>query len=141
VAWVDVFFSVTGPFNCWDRLPFLTDVATGSPSLVLAFNTLEQNFFLPSDEPYPIDSDDGCNHLNVSSNVLMGNAAWKTDFGCACNLLSLIANRSLRRLLVHLRDENAPSSFQYILHHYCTRLTENCRSYEAFRREHYPVSI
>lgn len=70
-----------GPFNCWDRLPFLTDVASGSPSLVQAFNTLESNFFLPCSEPYPIDSDDGCNHLNVSSNVLMGNAAWKTDFG------------------------------------------------------------
>ena len=64
-----------------DRLPFLTDVRTGSPSLVLAFNTLESNFFLPTDEPYPIDSDDGCNQLNVSSNVLIGNAAIKTDFG------------------------------------------------------------
>ena len=56
-------------------------MATGSPSLVQAWNTLESNYFLPSNEPYPIDSDDGCNHLNVSSNVLMSNAAWKTDFG------------------------------------------------------------
>ena len=65
-----------------DRLPFLTDVALpGSPSLVQAFNTLESNLFMAVGEPYPIDSDDGCNHLNVSSNVILDNAAWKTDFG------------------------------------------------------------
>ena len=46
-----------------------------------AFNTLESNLFMPTSEPYPIDSDDGCNHLNVSSNVILDNAAWKTDFG------------------------------------------------------------
>ena len=65
-----------------DRLPFLTGVPSPhTPSLVPAFNTLEANFFLPTGEPYPIDSDDGCNHLNVSSNVIIGNAVIKTDFG------------------------------------------------------------
>ena len=64
-----------------DRQPYLTNVRTGKPSLVLAFNTLSQNLFMPVSEPYPIDSDDGCNQLNVSSNVLLSNAAWKTDFG------------------------------------------------------------
>ena len=34
-----------GPFNSWDRQPFLTDVADGStPSLVPAFNHIRRNF-------------------------------------------------------------------------------------------------
>ena len=70
-----------GPFNCWDRQPYLTNVRTGQPSLVLAWNTLESNLFMPVGEPYPIDSDDGCNQLNVSSNVLLGNGLIKTHFG------------------------------------------------------------
>ena len=69
-----------GPFNCWDRLPYLTNVRTGSPSLVLAFNHLVQNLFLPASEPYPLDTDDGCNQVNASSNVVF-NALWKYDFG------------------------------------------------------------
>jgi len=35
-----------GPFNSWDRLPFLTEVNNGTPSLTPAYNLIHHNFFL-----------------------------------------------------------------------------------------------
>ena len=35
----------TGPYNSWDRLPFLTTVRNGTASIVLAYNHIVSNFF------------------------------------------------------------------------------------------------
>ena len=47
---------------------------------MLAFNHITNNLFMPVGEPYAIDTDDGCDQVNASSNVLFG-PLWKTDFG------------------------------------------------------------
>jgi hypothetical protein len=48
--------------------------------LVLAFNHLTQNMFF-SGSPYSIDTDDGCNQINATANVLVQTPLFKTDFG------------------------------------------------------------
>jgi hypothetical protein len=54
-----------GPFNSWDRLPFLTKVKDGAtPSLYPAWNHLTRNLFF-SGSPHAIDTDDGSDWLNA----------------------------------------------------------------------------
>ena len=49
-----------GPFNSWDRQPFLTDVLDGTPSLIKAFDEIHHNFFVDNYNPQEdIDNDDG----------------------------------------------------------------------------------
>ena len=45
-----------GPFNSWDRLPFVTSVRNGTPSMIPAQNYLTRNFFF-SGSPFAIDTD------------------------------------------------------------------------------------
>lgn len=35
-----------GPFNSWDRQPFLTTVRDGSPSMIMAWRHIHHNFFI-----------------------------------------------------------------------------------------------
>ena len=69
-----------GPFNSWDRLPYLTNVRNGSASLVPAFNHLTSNLFF-SGSPFAIDTDDGSDWLNVSRNVVYKQPLFKLDYG------------------------------------------------------------
>jgi hypothetical protein len=71
-----------GPYNSWDRLPFLTDVqfGNGTASIGLAFNKLVSNFFF-SGSPFAIDTDDGSDMVNATANVIMRQPLFKTDFG------------------------------------------------------------
>ena len=55
-----------GPFNSWDRQPFLTDVADPSkpPSLIPAYNTIEHNFMVANYGANGgcVDNDDGSSY-------------------------------------------------------------------------------
>ena len=35
-----------GPFNSWDRQPFLTTVRNGTPSMYMAWRRIHHNFFI-----------------------------------------------------------------------------------------------
>jgi hypothetical protein len=69
-----------GPFNSWDRQPFLTTVRNGSASLVPAYNHIDANLFF-SGNPYAIDTDDGSDMYNVTANVVYQTPLFKTDYG------------------------------------------------------------
>jgi hypothetical protein len=69
-----------GPYNSWDRLPFLTTVRNGTAMIELAWNHIVSNFFF-SGSANAIDTDDGSDMVNASSNVIYKQPLWKTDFG------------------------------------------------------------
>ncbi len=61
-----------GPFNSWDRQPFLTSIRTGHPSLIPAQNNITRNFFFNSySSSWPIDHDDGSAYYLDSYNLLV----------------------------------------------------------------------
>jgi len=72
-----------GPFNSWDRLPFLTDVlyGPGSPSLTPAYNDIHHNFMICNyGSNMCIDNDDGSSYyLNHHNFEVYG--GHKSDFG------------------------------------------------------------
>jgi hypothetical protein len=52
-----------GPFNSWDRLPYLTTVNDGTPSLTPAYNEIHHNFFICNyGSEMCIDNDDGSSY-------------------------------------------------------------------------------
>jgi len=58
-----------GPFNSWDRIPYLTTVFNGVPSVLPLYNEIHHNFFIGNYESsWNIDNDDGSswylNHHN-----------------------------------------------------------------------------
>eukprot|EP00041_Stephanoeca_diplocostata_P030730 m.937263 g.937263 ORF g.937263 m.937263 type:complete len:254 (-) comp23814_c0_seq3:1177-1938(-) len=70
-----------GPFNSWDRVPFLTDVATpGTPSLTPLYNEIYSNFFIANYESSMcVDNDDGSAYYKIHDNVCHG-GGHKSDF-------------------------------------------------------------
>ena len=64
-----------GPFNSWDRLPYLTEVRDGkTPSLTPTESTINQNFILSNyHAKWPIDHDDGsCYYLDTYNFIVYG---------------------------------------------------------------------
>ena len=63
-----------GPFNSWDRLPYLTKVKNGTASLNPALSNLTRNFFINNyHSTWPIDHDDGsCYYLDSYSYLVYG---------------------------------------------------------------------
>eukprot|EP01046_Picozoa_sp_COSAG06_P001712 COSAG06_NODE_57_length_27525_cov_14.855279_37_plen_76_part_00 len=48
-----------GNFNSWDRQPFLTDVATGKPSVIPAYLEIRNNFLISNyGAGFGVDNDD-----------------------------------------------------------------------------------
>jgi hypothetical protein len=72
-----------GPFNSWDRQPYLTTVRTGEPSMVMAWRTIHHNFFLDNYSPQEnIDNDDGsCYYRSYNNFLVYGDNGMKNDFG------------------------------------------------------------
>ena len=72
-----------GPFNSWDRQPFLTTVRDGTPSMYMAWRNLHHNFFIDNYSPQEnIDNDDGSGYFRSHDNFLVyGGNGEKTDFG------------------------------------------------------------
>ena len=72
-----------GPFNSWDRQPFLTTVRTGEPSMQMAWRTIHHNFFIDNYSPQEnVDNDDGSQFYHTHHNFLVyGENGEKSDFG------------------------------------------------------------
>eukprot|EP00971_Amphidinium_carterae_P083626 1655428-Amphidinium_carterae.1 len=72
-----------GPFNSWDRQPFLTTVRTGAPSMVMAWREIHHNFFIDNYSPQEnVDNDDGSAYYRTHHNFLVyGQQGMKNDFG------------------------------------------------------------
>lgn len=72
-----------GPFNSWDRQPFLTTVRTGQPSMIMAWREIKNNFFIDNYSPQEnVDNDDGSCFYHTHDNFLVyGGNGMKNDFG------------------------------------------------------------
>ena len=72
-----------GPFNSWDRQPFLTSVRTGKPSMIMQWRSIHNNFFIDNYSPQEdVDNDDGSCYYKTHDNFLVyGGQAMKNDFG------------------------------------------------------------
>ena len=59
-----------GAFNSWDRLPYLTTVATGTPSTVPALNNVHNNFIVANyaADGGCLDNDDGSAYYSIHHN-------------------------------------------------------------------------
>merc|ERR1719272_2718176 len=74
-----------GPFNSWDRQPFLTTVAHGpaTPSMDMAWREIHHNFFMDNYSPQEnVDNDDGSRYYKTHDNFFVyGGQGMKNDFG------------------------------------------------------------
>ena len=72
-----------GPFNSWDRQPFLTTVAHGTPSMDMAWREIHHNFFMDNYSPQEnVDNDDGSRYYKTHNNFFVyGGNGMKNDFG------------------------------------------------------------
>merc|ERR1712178_554867 len=72
-----------GPFNSWDRQPFLTTVRTGKPSMIMQWRDIHNNFFIDNYSPQEdVDNDDGSCFYHTHDNFLVyGGQGMKNDFG------------------------------------------------------------
>ena len=72
-----------GPFNSWDRQPYLTTVRTGEPSMIMQWREIHHNFFIDNYSPQEnVDNDDGSCFYHTHDNFLVyGGQGMKNDFG------------------------------------------------------------
>eukprot|EP00759_Apiculatamorpha_spiralis_P016491 PhF_6_TR2266/c0_g1_i2/m.3917 len=72
-----------GPFNSWDRVPFLTTLYDGTPSLKVLWNHFHHNFMVANYfGQEAIDNDDGSGYYNIYANFFVyGQQGLKSDFG------------------------------------------------------------
>ena len=72
-----------GPFNSWDRQPFLTTQRTGEPSMQMQWRDIHHNFFIDNYSPQEdVDNDDGSAFYHTHDNFLVyGGQGMKNDFG------------------------------------------------------------
>ena len=60
-----------GPFNSWDRVPYITTIRNGKPSIVPKERTIRRNFVIGtyhSQEAF--DTDDGSSYYKFYNNVM-----------------------------------------------------------------------
>jgi len=70
-----------GPFNSWDREPFLTEVLNGTAQLTPEYNTIANNFFLCNyGSSMCVDNDDGSSYYLIHDNFEVY-GGHKSDFG------------------------------------------------------------
>eukprot|EP00928_Gymnodinium_smaydae_P031890 TRINITY_DN23259_c0_g1_i1.p1 TRINITY_DN23259_c0_g1~~TRINITY_DN23259_c0_g1_i1.p1 ORF type:complete len:828 (+),score=100.29 TRINITY_DN23259_c0_g1_i1:55-2538(+) len=71
-----------GPFNSWGRMPFITDVRDGTPSIVPAPTTIKENFVIGSYHTQEaIDNDDATEYFETHHNFFVyGENGLKSDF-------------------------------------------------------------
>jgi len=72
-----------GPWNSWDRVPYITTLKTGKPSITPATRLVHHNFIIANyNAMSALDTDDGSAYLHVYSNVFAyGDDGLKSDFG------------------------------------------------------------
>ena len=72
-----------GPWNSWDRVPYITTLRTGKPSIVPKTRSVHHNFIIGNyNSQEAMDTDDGSAYLHTHSNVMVyGDNGLKSDFG------------------------------------------------------------
>ncbi len=72
-----------GPWNSWDRVPYITKIGNGSSSIIPAFQQIHNNFIIGTYQTQEgIDTDDGSSYYNTHDNFFMyGDFGLKNDFG------------------------------------------------------------
>ena len=72
-----------GPFNSWDRQPFLTTIRDGTPSMTPQWREIHHNFFVDNYSPQEnVDNDDGSAYYKTHDNFFVyGGNGMKNDFG------------------------------------------------------------
>ena len=70
-----------GPFNSWDRQPFLTEIRDGTASLIPASNVITKNFMVANygSNGGCVDNDDGSSFYNITYNFFVF-GGHKSDF-------------------------------------------------------------
>ncbi len=70
-----------GPFNSWDRQPYLTNVRGDGPSFVPANNTISRNFIIANyGAGWGVDNDDTSSYYDIVSNFMYGGGGVKCDY-------------------------------------------------------------
>ena len=72
-----------GPWNSWDRVPYITRIGNGSSSIIPAYQQIHNNFIIGTYQTQEgIDTDDGSSYYNTHDNFFMyGDFGLKNDFG------------------------------------------------------------
>ena len=72
-----------GPWNSWSRVPYITNIRTGKPSIIPATRKIHNNFILATYfSQQAIDTDDGSAYYEVYDNFFAyGDNGLKSDFG------------------------------------------------------------
>jgi len=72
-----------GPFNSWDRVPYITTLRTGKPSIIPAWREITRNFIISTySSQEAIDTDDGSSYYRTHHNLFVFAAnGLKSDFG------------------------------------------------------------
>ena len=72
-----------GPWNSWSRVPYITDIRTGKPSIIPEVKKIHHNFILATYfSQQAIDTDDGSAYIEVFDNFFAyGDNGLKSDFG------------------------------------------------------------
>ena len=72
-----------GPWNSWDRVPYITNVAGNGDSIIPAFNLIHNNFIIGTYQSQSaIDTDDGSSYYKTYDNFFVyGDYGLKSDFG------------------------------------------------------------
>lgn len=70
-----------GPINSWDRIPYVTALGNGTPSVTPAVSVVHRNFIVADmGSSTTVDTDDGTSYWNVTENFSIFGGA-KQDFG------------------------------------------------------------
>jgi len=72
-----------GPFNSWDRVPYIHDFGGADATVIPHFRQIRKNFILSVySSQEAIDTDDGSAYYNTTQNFMAyGSAGLKSDFG------------------------------------------------------------
>ena len=72
-----------GPWNSWSRVPYITNIRTGKPSIIPEVRKIHNNFILATYfSQQAIDTDDGSAYYDVYENFFVyGDNGLKSDFG------------------------------------------------------------
>merc|ERR1719453_869799 len=72
-----------GPFNSWDRVPYITTLRDGSPSIRPLYREIRKNFMLANyASQVAIDNDDGSAYYRTHDNFFIyASTGLKSDFG------------------------------------------------------------
>ena len=72
-----------GPWNSWSRVPYITNLRTGRPSIIPATRHIHHNFIFANYYSFSaVDTDDGSAYYEVANNFFAyGQHGLKSDFG------------------------------------------------------------